>query len=166
MYSLITAAFLAADLLLTSARPGARALPSFHLISHTAGVVTSEAVLPSTGKWLLVYVVPGSAPSDRLIQALGESWSADTAARVVIIVAGDSAKAQAYLADKGGQALARATWYADPASEAWTALGFQGTLAVAGVAGTDVDWKLDGVIQDPDVVAPAVRAWLDASRGL
>lgn len=159
MYSLITAAFLAAGLMLVSARPGAQQLPSFHLISRT-GVVTSDTVLPATGKWLLVYVVPGSAPSDRLIQSLGESWSADTAARIVLIVSGDAEKAHAYLADKGSAALAAGTWYADPASEAWTALGFQGTLAVAGVAGNKVDWKIDGVIQDPDVVAPALRAWL------
>ena len=129
-------------------------------------MVTSENVLPSTGKWLLVYVVPGSAPSDRLIQSLGASWSADNAARIVIIVAGDSGKAQTYLADKGGEALALGNWYADPAGEAWTTLGFQGTLAVAGVAGTGIDWKIDGVIQDPDVAAPAARAWLAAGPDL
>jgi len=86
--------------------------------------------------------------------------AADAAARIVIIVGADAARARSYLADKGGAPLADATWYADPEHAAWGALGFQGTLGVAGVAESTVDWKIDGVIQDPTVTAPAVRAWL------
>jgi hypothetical protein len=139
---------------------GAQPLPAFQLGTRDGGTMGSD-VLPATGQWLLVYVVPGSAPSDRLVQSLGESWNADKAARVIIVVGADARKAQAYLVDKGGDALAAGTWYVDPDHSAWAALGFQGTLGVAGMAGSVVDWKVDGVIQDPSVVAPVVRAWLD-----
>lgn len=149
----------AAAIVWASVQANAQALPAFQLRAPDGGTVGSDA-LPSTGRWVLIYVVPGSAPSDRLIQSLGEDWPAADAARIVIIVGADAARARSYLADKGGAALADATWYADPEHAAWGALGFQGTLGVAGVAESTVDWKIDGVIQDPTVTAPAVRAWL------
>ena len=147
-------------LIVASIHAGAQSLPAFQLGTRDGGTVGSD-VLPTSGQWLLAYVVPGSAPSDRLIQSLGESWSADKAARIVIIVAGDAERAQSYLTHKGGQSLAAgATWYTDRDNAAWTALGFEGTLGVAGIAGSVIDWKIDGVIQDPSVVVPAVNAWL------
>ncbi len=155
----IHAAIFVATLAMTGTVLSAQSLPAFRLVTPDGGSVASD-VLPTTGQWLLVYVVPGSAPSDRLIQSLGESWSAETASRIVIIVGADVAKAKTYLTDKGTEAMAGATWYADPQSEAWRALGFQGTLGVAGIVGSAIDWKIDGVIDDPSVVAPVTRSWL------
>lgn len=159
MHARISAAIVAAAMAGTAAFVGAQSLPRFRLIDRDGGTVASD-ILPAEGHWLLVYVVPGSAPSDRLIQSLGESWSAEVASKVVIIVASDTKKAQVYLAQKGTDAMAAASWYADPDNEAWAALGFQGTLGVAGLVGPVIDWKIDGVIQDPSVVAPVVRTWL------
>ena len=154
------AAVLAAALTATAGTLGAQTLPALQLGTRNNTTVGSDA-LPSTGQWLLVYVVPGSAPSDRLVQALGESWTPDKAARIVFIVAANAEQAQAYFAAKGGQALGGgAVWYTDADNTAWAALGFQGTLGVAGVVGSMIDWKIDGVIQDPSVVAPVVNAWL------
>jgi len=48
-----------------------------------------------------------------------------------------------------------------PSKGTRAALRFEGTLGVAGLAGSVIDWKVDGVIQDPSVVAPVVRAWLE-----
>lgn len=154
------ALLVAAVLVITSAVLGAQSLPTFRLAARDGTTVGSE-VLPSTGHWLLVYVVPGSAPSDHLVQSLGESWSAETSSQIVIVVGADAKTSDAYLADKGTRAMAGATWYADPSNEAWVALGFQGTLGVAGVSGSVIDWKIDGVINDPSVLAPVTRAWLE-----
>lgn len=160
MRKALKGAALIAAWLVTGISLEAQTIPAFQLVTRDGASVGSDA-LPASGQWLLVYVVPGSAPSDRLIQSLGESWTPDHAARVVIIVGADATKAQAYLADKGGEALAGATWYADPDNAAWGAFRFQGTLGVAGVAESVIDWKIDGVIQDPSVVSPVVRAWLE-----
>lgn len=135
-------------------------LPEF-VVTAPDGAQTSTAALQAPGRWLLVYVFPGSSPSDRLVQSLGENWTPDRAARIAFIVAGTPEAAKAYLISKGGDALAAdARWFADPQGTAWQALKFQGTLALAGVAGLRVDWKLDGVITDPAVVSPVVEKWL------
>jgi hypothetical protein len=55
-------------------------------------------------------------------------------------------------------------WFADPDTMAWRALDFQGTLEIAGVANGLVDWKIDGVIDDPAVVESAVRAWTEGAK--
>jgi hypothetical protein len=144
----------------------AQALPAFPLTAPD-GTITSSAALDATGQWLLAYVVPGSAPSDRLVQSLGEEWSADRAARVIFVVAGAPEAAKQYLAGKGGEKLAAdARWFADPQGEAWSAMKFQGTLAITGMLGTKIDWKIDGVIADPDVLQPAVAKWLGSDLNM
>lgn len=138
----------------------AQGLPVFPLTAAD-GTLTSSAALEAQGQWLLAYVVPGSAPSDRLVQSLGEGWTAERASRVIFIVSGAPEAAKEYLASKGGEKLAAdARWFADPQGEAWSTLKFQGTLAIAGMLGTKIDWKIDGVIADPDVLQPAVTKWL------
>jgi hypothetical protein len=152
---------LAAAILLAAPPANAQALPAFPLTAPDGAAVESTAVLQAPGQWLLAYVAPGSAPSDRLVQTLGETWSADRASRVIFIVSGAPEAAKEYLASKGGKQLAaNARWFADPQGEAWSALTFQGTLAIAGMLGTKIDWKIDGVIAHPDVLQPAIAKWL------
>jgi len=135
-------------------------LPEFTVVAPN-GAQMGTATLQSPGQWLLVYVFPGAGPSDTLVQRLGETWTPDRAAKVVFIVAGAPDAAKTYLAGKGGEALAAdARWFADPQGAAWQALNYQGKLAVTGMAGARIDWKVDGVIADPAVVWPAIEKWL------
>jgi hypothetical protein len=155
------AAGLFAALCLVSSPAAAQPLPQVALTSP-AGVTVDGTVLQAAGQWLLAYVVPGSAPSDRLVQALGEKWTPERGARIILIVSGPVDAARAYLTAKGGEALGSgATWYSDTDGTAWSALKFQGTLAIAGVVGTTIEWKLDGVINDPDVLQQPIATWLD-----
>ena len=164
MSRIVAAATLAAALCAAPSLAGAQSLPAFPLVSPD-GQPAGSAALQAPGQWLLAYVVPGSGPSDRLVQALGENWTPARAARIIFIVAGSAADAKTYLASKGGEALAAdAQWYADPEGHAWSALEFQGTLAVAGMSGQAIDWKVDGVISDPEVLRPAIAKWLDGGE--
>ena len=95
------------------------------------------------------------------MQALGESWDAALLSRIVVIVGADVAAARNHLADKGQGLHDKVNWYVDADAGAWNALQFEGTLGVAGMDGPRVDWKVDGVINDPSVVEPAMRAWLE-----
>jgi hypothetical protein len=155
---LVLAAALSA---VTFAAPAsAQDMPGFS-VTAPDGTAAPSAGLELPGQWLLVYLAPGSAPSDRLLQSLGESWSDARAQRVIFIVSGTVEAAKAHLAAKGGDALAAsARWYADQDRSAWKALGFTGTLAVSGMIGARADWKIDGVISDPTVLDPAVQAWI------
>ena len=144
------------------ASASAQTLPAFEVTAPGGQRVASSA-LAAGSPWVIAYVVPGSAPSDRLIQALGESWAADLLSRVVIVVGADVDAAGKYLADKGQGLQGKVKWYVDADASAWKALEFEGTLGVAGMEGERVNWKIDGVINDPSVAEPAMRAWLEKS---
>jgi hypothetical protein len=137
----------------------AQELPPF-VVTSANGAPADAAAVQAAGPWVLAYVVPDSAPSNRLVRSLAEHWSAGQAARIVFIVSGTPEAAKAYLLSTGGEALAGARWYADPQGAAWKALKFDGALAVAGIDGGRIDWKVDGVIMDPAVLLPAVDKWL------
>jgi hypothetical protein len=140
----------------------AQTLPAFEVTAPGGQSIASSA-FPAGGHWVIAYVVPGSAPSDRLVQALGETWATDLLSRIVIIVGADVDAARKYLEDKGQGVQGKVTWYVDTDASAWQALQFEGTLGVAGMDGQQVDWKIDGVISDPSVAEPAMRAWLEKS---
>jgi len=128
------------------------------------GAPADFSTVEGKGPWILAYVVPDSAPSNRLVRALAEHWKAGEAPRIVFIVSAAPDVAKTYLVNTGGEALTGARWYADPQGAAWKALKFQGALAVAGMDGGRIDWKLDGVIMDPGVLLPAVDKWLGGQR--
>jgi hypothetical protein len=134
--------------------------PSFALTAPDGSVKTSE-VLERPGQWVLVYAVPGSAASDRLVQWLGEGWSAQDSERILFVISGKREAAATYLAAKGGEALAKgARWFADPEGDAWKGLKLQGSLAVVGMVDSRIDWKLDGIIADPSVLQDPITRWL------
>ena len=114
-------------------------------------------------RWLLVYVVPASVGADRLLPVLEEDWNDALAESLVFVVAAAPEEARAYLERKGGSALAESVrWYADPDRSAARALELQGGLALFGVEQGAVDWKLDGVLEDPAAVTPVLKAWVEA----
>jgi len=146
-------------LLVTASVARAQEPPSF-TVTAPDGAATASTSVQMKGPWVLAYVVPDSLPSNRLVRSLAEHWSVGQAARIVFIVSAEPDAAKAYLLGAGGDALAGARWYADPKGAAWKALKFAGALAVAGMDGGRIDWKLDGVIMDPGVVLPTVDKWL------
>jgi len=139
----------------------AQGLPAF-TVTGADGAPADLAAVQGQGPWILAYVVPDSAPSSRLVRSFAEHWTAGQASRIVFIVSASPDVAKTYLTSTGGEALAGARWYADPQGAAWKALKFDGALAVAGMDGGRIDWKLDGVIMDPGVLMPAVDKWLAA----
>lgn len=149
-----------AVLLWLSSASIAQDLPAFSVTAPN-GAKTDIAAMPGAGQWILAYVFPGSAPSDALVESLGQSWDGAHAAKTVFVVFGTADAARAYLLKKGGPTLAAdARWYADEQGTAWKTLRFSGTLAVAGMNGASLDWKMDGVIRDVSVVLPAIGKWL------
>jgi hypothetical protein len=137
---------------------------TFTVVSAEGTPVNGAAVLSGERK-VIVYVAPGE-PSARVIGSLRKLWdgagalSDKWAARLVVVVAAPVNDAGVWLRERWGQGpLPR--WYADPKAAGWRALGFDGTLGVAGFANGIVEWKLDGVINDPAVLEPAMRAWIE-----
>ena len=141
---------------------------AFTLVTPESTPVPGSTVLAGDRK-LIVYVAPGLEPSGRLIATIRKSWdesgalSPQWSARLVVIVAAPAGEAGGWLRKQWG-AGALPKWYADPKAAGWRALGFDGTLGVAGVANGSIEWKLDGVINDPSVVEPAMRSWIEGAE--
>lgn len=133
----------------------------FPLIAPDGTRVEAAGVLAGDRK-VVVYVSPELEPGGRLIAAV-RGWSQDDPARwrerVVVIVAAPVSDAREWLQAQWGADQLPA-WFADPDAAAWRALGFQGNVAVAGLADAAVEWKLDGVIADPAVVELPLRTWI------
>jgi hypothetical protein len=133
---------------------------SFPLIDANGQPVESARLFGPDSR-VIVYVVPGSEPATRLIDAL-RVWSQrdplQWRERVHVIVAAPPAAAREWLGERWSEP--GAMWFADPSGNGWRALGLQGTLGVVGISGSRLEWKIDGVIADPSVVEPAIDAWI------
>ena len=139
------------------------ALPSFLLIDAN-GQTLDGATLFGEEARVIVYVAPGNEPSTRLIDAL-RLWSERDPLRwqrrVHVIVAASPEVAREWLGDRWTQP---GVWSADPSGDGWRALGLQGAFGVVGIGAGRIDWKIDGVINDPSVVEPAIDAWIKAGE--
>jgi hypothetical protein len=142
-------------------RAGTPPLPAFE-VKAPDGTTVASSDLGGPDRWLLVSLVPSSVGADRLLPLLGEEWSDALAAGLVLVLAGTPDEARAYLERKGGATVAEgARWYADPDGSAGRALERQGGLALFGVDRGTVDWRLDGVLEDPAALRPVIHAWVE-----
>jgi len=139
--------------------------PAVTLMRADGSQVNAADVL-SGDRRLVVYVAPDIEPGARLLSAL-RAWVADAPAgwrdRLVVIVAGTPGAAEAWLTTqwRNDQQLPLPEWFADPGANAWQWLGFEGSLAIAGVSNGRVQWKVDGVIGDPGVLRQPAEAWVN-----
>jgi hypothetical protein len=151
-----TAALLA---LLLSAAPATAAVAPFTVVAPNGDQVAGTTILAGERK-VVVLVTPASEAAVRLVNALAR-WSSGEPrwrSRVVIIVRAPLPQAHEWLmAQWGGEDLP--PWGANADASAWQSLGFQGLVGVAGVENGAIDWKLDGVIDDPSAVELPMRAW-------
>lgn len=109
---------------------------------------------------LVVYLVPESEASSRVLVALREWWQPGWNGRVVLVFGAPLDTSRAWFEQTWGDGE-RPEWFADPDTAAWKALQLQGTLGVAAIDQGRVEWKIDGVIADPSVLQPAMRAWIE-----
>lgn len=150
---------------LSFAQASALATPVLAVVSADGSSVSGATLLAGERR-VVIYVAPALEPAARLIEAL-RRWSESDPerwrSRVSVIVAAPPMEARAWLATHWGE-RELPLWFADPDASAWRALGFQGTLGIAGAANGVVEWKIDGVIDDPAVVEPAVRTWTEGAK--
>jgi len=131
-------------------------LPAFE-VTTLQGQPAPSTSLGSPGRWLLLYVAPGSAASSKLMSLL-KAERGDPTDRVVVIVGGSIAEAQAACDATPG--LARAGWYADPGRSAFTALAVNGAPSAAGLQDRSVQWKMSGVPVESPTVRSILLSWI------
>jgi len=130
-------------------------LPAFALTTLD-GQATESSQLPRPGRWVLLYVTPDSLASKAALGVF-KKRQGPRADRVVVVV-GAPVDAAGKLA-AGCPDLAQASWFADPAGDAYRRLGFGGVPTVVGARGERLEWKLDGTLPDA-ALRSALASWL------
>jgi hypothetical protein len=126
-------------------------------VQTTAGAVLPLNAIQPTAQWLLIYVLPDSPTSERLLSAMRE-WQLPSFERVVIVVGGDAAKASAFAtADHG---LPSAQWTIDPERAAWRGLSINGAPTLLGIRAGSIEWRVAGVLNNPEAIRSVIEAWI------
>lgn len=109
-----------------------RPLPDF-LVHGAADQEIASSVMSVQPKWLLVYVAPDCRPCNTLMRALPRWQSAELMVRVVLVVAGKTADAKAWVEKSLPPEMQNLTWFADPERAAAKALKLTGAPVLIGV---------------------------------
>ena len=135
-----------------------RPLPAFAMVMLD-GAPTNSIAAAGGGTHLIVYVSPGSAPSDRLVRALKQWDSEALRARTLVIIGNNRADAQQWIDAAGADALA-VRYAVDEGGEARRALKLTGAPHLLGIADGRIEWAISGVLNDPRMLESVVRTWV------
>jgi hypothetical protein len=133
-------------------------LPTFQVMALDGRVVES-ASLPSDERWLVLYVQPNCSACAALLDLATKPESRIAAARVVVLVAAESADDVRALAarypDLGG-----ARWYWDAGKHAFTALNLTGAPVIMGLQLATVKWCFTGISRDTAKMTSLLQDWM------
>jgi hypothetical protein len=110
----------------------------------------------ASGRWLVVYLLPDSPTSRRLVAALPE-WQLGAYDHVTIVLGGKKEDAVAFA--RAHESLG-AQWLVDADQAFSKGLPVTGAPTLLGVADGTVNWRLAGVLNDPNTMKSVVASWL------
>jgi hypothetical protein len=134
-------------------------LPEFEVAQLDGTPVQSHTGLPSSGKWLIVYVQPNCRPCDRLLNLVKMDAHPELPPRMVIIAGGLEGPGATVERSKFKD-LADAQWYTDRPGKAWVALKMSGAPMVFGVRDKAIEWSLSGVLPSDEHVRSILASWV------
>jgi hypothetical protein len=121
------------------------------------GAPVELAMVATEGAWLVLYVAPGAPATGRLLEALRQ-WQLPSLDHVVVIAGGQTAEATAFV--QADHQLQGVRFMLDRDREAWRALQLSGAPTVIGIRNNVIDWRLTGVLNDPESLRAVVTTWL------
>lgn len=121
------------------------------------GAPLELALVAAEGQWLMLYLAPGTPATVRLLDALRQ-WQLPALDHVIVMVGGGSAEARAFV--QADHALPGVRFFLDPERDAWRALQLTGVPTVIGVRNNLLDWRLAGVLNDPETLRALLANWL------
>jgi hypothetical protein len=143
--------------LLGTTPTSAASLPPVTVTALNGQVIRSDQI-PHAPRWVLIYLTPGCAPCEVVLQAVGQQEGSTTGPRLIVFVQGGTEEATALRATV--PELQGAGWYADPEGAAFAGLRLAGVPTVIGLREQNVTWRVSGTLGDAQKVQGFVRSWL------
>src|SRR5262249_38969626 len=134
-------------------------LPAF-TVSGTDGTRIDSAALFATGRRLVIYVTPACVACDRLLRSL-DGWGGSQLAEHAALIVGAAPESVETIRPLLGPTAASIAVYVDADGGAARALGLAQRPALLGVELGQIDWMVQGVLNDPQSVKSLVESWLD-----
>lgn len=156
--AVVTAIVVAGAVGVVAETGGPGPVPHFDLV-RLDGTATTSLAEVGAGTHLIVYLSPGSPPSDHLLRQL-KAWDSDALrARTVVVVGRDLANAREWVRAAGDD-LQPLRFVVDVGGDGWRALGLTGAPHVVGVAGGEVRWRVAGALRTPRALESIVKTWV------
>lgn len=133
-------------------------VPAFAL-TLVDGTPTTSIGEVGGGVRLIVYLSPGSAPSDQLARLLKQWDSPDLRARTLVVLGRDLASAREWIAAAGTD-LQPLRFAVDVGGEGFRALRLTGAPHVVGIDDARVAWVVSGVLRAPGTLESVVKTWV------
>lgn len=136
-----------------------RPVPDIQMLGRDGKTASLRAALPPQPS-VVIFVAPGSAPSERLLEAMTIWTPAIDPTRLVFVVDGRSPDAGQWLArylSPNGEGAPLVFFDVD--GKGRTALTISGAPALLGITAGEIQWDLAGVLNDPSALEPMIRNW-------
>jgi hypothetical protein len=136
-----------------------RPVPDIQMPGRDGKNASLKAGLPPQPS-IVIFVVPGSVPSERLLEAMAVWTPPIDPTRLVFVVDGRAPDAGQWLARyvppgaEGGPPV-----FFDVDGKGRTALAISGAPALLGITAGEIQWDLVGVLNDPSALEPMIRNW-------
>jgi len=138
-------------------------LPAFTVVAANGARVAGDRLIASD-RWLVIYVTPACVPCDRILRAL-DGWALSQLAQRTVVIVGSAGGADigdaSAVRSSLGPALATMPIFLDNDGSAARALGIAERPALVGVETGQIDWIIQGVLNDPESVKSLVETWVE-----
>ena len=142
----------------TLAAAGRGPVPPFPL-TLVDGTPTNSIGEIGNGVRLIVYLSPGSPPSDQLARSLKQWDSPALRARTLVVLGRDLANAREWIRAAGDD-LQPLRFAVDVGGEGFRALRLTGAPHIVGVEDAQVAWVVSGVLKTPGMLESVVKTWV------
>jgi hypothetical protein len=136
-----------------------RQLPSFSLVS-ARGLETPARDFTATGHRLWVVVSPADTLSKRLLDAFKGWPAAEWRSGTVFVIQGTPEDAREWIQNTFAADAEQIQWASDEKRATARSLKLTGTPVLLALDATTIEWKVSGVLSDPQTLRSMVAAWL------
>ena len=132
-------------------------LPSLTLADAQGQPVSNDA-LPSSGKWLLLYIEPKCEACETLLRAIDVKAQPALPSHLLIVVGRADGPATAAMAARYPD-LVNARWLSDQGKSVMQTLKLPGAPVVVGLRKQTIEWSIAGLVPSIGGVKSALVSW-------